>query len=532
MGWQDDAIVPSTWHDDPIVDEKKKPEQSATQAALISGGHWLDSKAAGLREAVRSLPKIGEPIANALDSIDRLTGARTPDAANYRNGSVDAAMAPLREAHPVASFMGDFVPSAMTVNPLAMAGMGALDPGTAGERLGNAGLAYAGGKAGQLAGKGLALAGGKVADALSKRAANKAAERALQMGSKDATQAEAQAAGLVFPPDQINPSFLNRALGGLSGKIPTEQSASIKNESGLIALAKKDIGLPDDVPLTKETLSQVRSTAGEAYKTLKEFGPLNNQDGGLGKEMQGLTSEYHSLLQDFPSMRNAKIDALVKDLDKPQFNSSSAVELVKRLRKDGRSNLKAFDDPEKAALGKIQVGAAHAVENLMERNLEASGNGDFLQVFRNARTTIAKTHTIEDALEESTGKIVAGKIGKAYAKGAPLTGGLETIGKVAQSFPKSVQNVNRAPPGVSPLDYMAGLIGVGSGAGAAAGGLPFLRPFVRAGILSGPYQRAMAGGHDAGPGPTAALLAYLAKHPEELQKLGGLLGQGGLRSYQ
>jgi len=395
---------------------------------------------------------------------------------------------------------------------------GALQPtgGEDGQRARNTALGFGLGGLGQAGGNALG-------SLLSNRAISKAGQLSTaeaQNAVRDATIREGQAAGFTFPPDQINPSLINRGLVGLSGKISTAQGAAIKNQELIPQLVKKELGLPADVPLNKETLQQVRSTAGEAYKTLKQFGPVKT-DAEFTGALQGLTGEYRALVNDFPSQRNAAIESLVEDLSKPQFNSASAVELVKRLRSDGRANLKAFDDPAKKALGKVQIGAQSAIEDLLERNLIASGNAGFLQIFRNARTMIAKTHTIEDALEDSTGHIVASKIGKEYAKGRPLTGELATIGKVAQAFPRAVQNVNTSMPGLSPLDYMAGLV---SGNAAAA----LARPAARGAILSGPYQRAMVNAPSYEQNWIGQLLA--ANKPQT-EQLTGLLGGAGLPAW-
>ncbi len=506
-------------------DSVRQDDMTGTQAALASAGNWLDSKAAGLRSGVRDYIPGGPAIVGALDNFDKWRGVQTPT--DESRAAAEPAMAALTKAHPVASFAGELAPSMLTVNPLAMGAMAALDPGSMGERAGRAGLAFGAGKVGE-------LAGGKIAEMLSKRGATKAADRAAaeaQNLARDTTVGEAQAAGYVFPPDQINPSMLNRALVGLSGKASTAQGAAIKNQEVTNELAKKALGIPESVPLTKETLSQVRGIAGEAYKVLKGFGPVKADD-EFGAAIQGVTGEYRALLHDFPSQRNAAIDSLIEDLGRPQFNSASAVELVKRLRSDGRANLKAFDDPAKKALGQVQMGAQGAIEDLLDRNLQATGNGEFLQVFRNARAMIAKTHTVEDALEESTGKIVAGKIGKEYGKGRPLTGELATIGKMAQAFPKSVQNINTSMPGLSPLDYMGGIL-TGSAAGGTAGlATAMARPIARGALLSGPYQKAMAGAPSYEAGAIEKLLASIGNDPEKLKRLGGLLGLGAQQAYR
>lgn len=371
---------------------------------------------------------------------------------------------------------------------------------------------------------GLAQAGvNKLGTVLANRATAKAAELAAektQNAVRDATVQEARAAGFVIPPNQINPgktSALNRLAEGVSGKIQTAQAAAIKNEPVAANIAKRELGLPEDLPLSLDAVKTVRNVAGEIYKVVKSAGPVQSDD-AFARAMNGTVGEYRGLIADFPSQANPQIEALITDLSKPQFNSSSMVELVKRLRNDGFKNIKAME-PEKVALGRVQLGAQEALEDLMERNLAAQGAGDLVQVFRNARTLIAKTYTVEKAIEPSTGKLVMSKIGKEYSKGRPLSGGLATIGKFAEAFPRAAQNVNSSMPGLSPLDAAGSLLGAvatGSPLGAA---LPLARPITRSAILSDAWQNAVSKTPKYELSRLDELLPMLLKKP-----MAGLLG--------
>lgn len=497
----------------PVEWETPAEQVDPVKAGLIAGGRWLDRRAAGLRDAVPA------PIRNVVDKANNALGmGQVPSIDPATVADNEARFKELEKSNPMATFVGGMVPDLMTINPAAMAVSAAMEIGTPQERALRAATAYGGGKLGQ-------WAGGKIADFAGKRAAENAAVRAAAPADDSALAATKKAAidaGYVFPPDQINPTPLNRVLTGMSGKISTQQGAAIKNEPVTLALAKRELGIPDNVELSRETIGTVRKTAGQAYEQLKSFGKMR-ADPEYANALNGMTAEYRALVSDFPEMASGKIETLVKTISKPEFNSGSAVELVKRLRSDARANMKAFDDPEKLALGRIQNKAQSALEDLMDRNLTASGNEGFLQVFRNARTMIAKSHTIEDALEESTGKVIAGKI-----KGKTLTGGLKTIADTAQAFPKSLQNINTPMPGMSPLDFMAGILG-GQGGNLTAGmGIPFVRPIVRAGILSKPYQQSLGGGTNKG----ADLLEMLGNNKELTKKLGGLLGLTALSHIQ
>jgi hypothetical protein len=412
-----------------------------------------------------------------------------------------------------------FVPGANTALGAAAvgAGMGAVQPVGDGES--RALNTVIGGATGGLAQAGVNKLGTVLANRATAKSAELAAEKA-QNAVRDATIQEARQAGYVIPPTQVAPNragTLNRLAEGLSGKIQTAQAAAIKNQTVTDALAKKALGLPEDVPLSMESLKAVRSAAGEVYKVVKAAGTMQADD-DFARAMSGVTGEYSALVNDFPSQSNGQINSLIQDLSKPTFQSSSMVELVKRLRSDGFQNLRAME-PEKKALGRIQLGAQNALEDLMERNMEQVGAGELAQVFRNARQLIAKTHTVENALEASTSKVVASKIGREFSKGRPLTGELATIGKFAEAFPKAAQNVNSSMPGLSPLDAAAGIMGsmaTGSIAGAA---LPLARPLTRAALLSNTWQKSLAKTPDYSISELERLLPKLLKKPAV-----GLLG--------
>lgn len=507
MGWQDAPVVGGggSWRDAPLLtEERPKKEELGMDpgmAGMVAAGRYFDRSAAGLRDAVPA------PIRRAIDALGSKLGMAQPPSVDPQViAEDDKAFAGLQEKHPVATFLGDLAPRMLTANPVAAGVMAGVEYGTPAERASRALMAYGGTKAGQ-------WAGGKLAE----RSASRAVERApSQFPARDETVRELLDAGLKLPPDQVNPSALNRMLTGLAGKANTQQSMAIANEPKLVDIARRELGIPEGVALDSKTIANVRSEAGKAYETLKGFGAVT-ADAEHKTALNALTAEYRTVVADFPQMRNKTIESLIKMVDKPQFNSNSAVELVKQLRRDSRANFKAFDDPKRLAVAKVQIGVADAIEDLMERNLAATGQAGFLDIFRAARTRIAKAHTVEDALEESTGKIVASKI-----KGGHLTGGLATIAKAHEAFPKSVQNINTPMPGLSPLDFFAGLLGGQAGGLGAGLGIPLVRPLTRAGITSDAFQKGLL----PKGGDPFKIDKDLAK------KLGGLLGLSALEAYQ
>jgi hypothetical protein len=494
---------------------EEKPEAvGPAQAAVLTAGRWFDQKATGLRDAAP------EPVRKAVDWVGQKLGMAEPPSIDPKEmAQKDAAFGQVKEQNPKTAFATDLAMSAAVQNPLGMAVLAATDPGTAGERATRAALSYGAGKAGE-------YGAGKVAQWASNRATTKAAERTAAQtanAARDATVREAQAAGYVLPPTHIKPSLLNRAAEGFAGKLTTQQAAAVKNEPITQSLAKKALSIPDDVPLTVDTIKGVRGIAGQVYEQVKRLGPVQADDVYMNS-INGILGEYRSLVAEFPSQKVGMhgmdlIETLAKDLSKPSFSSSNVVELVKRLRHDGFKNVRNMD-PEKATLGRIQVKAQEALEDLIERNL--AGKDMSLETFRRARTLIAKSYTVEKALEESTGKVVASKIGREFANGKPLTGELATIGKVAQAFPKAVQNVNTSMPGLSPLDYFSGLVTGGVSGNPLAAATMFARPAVRSALLSKSTQKGLLSGY--APSTGERLMALAGRHPDELEKMGGLLG--------
>lgn len=147
MGWQDDPITGSSWQNDPVVNQPEKVGFGQTMA--MGAGRTLDRLAAGARQATP------EPLRNALDRLNELLGMGSvpsidPNVQQQNTAIYEAAA----KRHPVSAFIGEAAPLATTVNPLAMAALGATEYGTPQERATRAGFGYAGGKIGQAMGAG------------------------------------------------------------------------------------------------------------------------------------------------------------------------------------------------------------------------------------------------------------------------------------------------------------------------------------------------------------------------------------------
>ena len=110
-----------------------------------------------------------------------------------------------------------------------------------------------------------------------------------------------------------------------------------------------------------------------------------------------------------------------------------------------------------------------------------------------SRELIAKTYSVEKALNTTTGNVDAKNLAKQLDKGKPLSGELKQAAEFAARFPKAAQTIEGmgSLPQTSPLDWAA-FGGIGA---ATANPLMLLgvgaRPAARAAVLSGPVQRGL-----------------------------------------
>jgi hypothetical protein len=298
--------------------------------------------------------------------------------------------------------------------------------------------------------------------------------------------------GYVVPPkDAPTAGIATKALGSWSGKIKTEQSASIRNQEVTNNLVKKELGLPEQHPITPESLNAIREDSGKAYKAITRRGTPFAADPEYYKAVRSIGGITNELAEKYPNIgKNPEIEKIRDDLRVAEHDPEHAIELTKILRKQGNANRMAAErtaDPKTRALADAQLRGAKAVEDLIERNLQKEGNTKLLENFRAARKKIAQTYDVERVLDPS-GNVVAGKLAK---KADKVTGGLKKVADFASQFPKATQNASRlgGEEDYSVLD-VAGAAAAGDHNSLAA--MVLGRPLARKAALSGPVQRSLA----------------------------------------
>jgi hypothetical protein len=290
--------------------------------------------------------------------------------------------------------------------------------------------------------------------------------------------------GYVVPPTQANSTLLNKALEGISGKISTAQNASAKNQQVTNSLASKALGLPEDTIISPEILKNIRNIAGQAYENIKLSGTVKTSP----KFIQALDNiaPYKDAVQaakDFPDETSVAIINVVNSLKRPNFDVSSAVSKINMLRNDADVAYRNGN----SALGKTNKDASQVIENTIENHLANTKQTELLDKFREARQLIAKTYSVEKALNPATGTINATNLAAQLKKGKPLSSELKDIAEFNLQFPKATQTREAigSLPQISPLDFATGII-AGANTGGAGAASMLARPIARSLALS-PY---------------------------------------------
>jgi len=297
------------------------------------------------------------------------------------------------------------------------------------------------------------------------------------------------AQGATLPPTQVNPSMINRLIEGISGKQQTSQIASVKNQQLVNEQARKALKLAPDVEITPEVLKQYRAEKGLAYDALRA-NPTYYADKQFLTDLNKETARLQNMAKTVDV--SAELNVLNR-LKQMNFDGDGLVELIKRLRDDAQTNLSPLAGAKDKNIGNAQKFAAKQLENLAERNLQNFNQPDVMNNFKQARQDIAKSYTIEKALNAATGNVSGADLGTLARKGKIVPSELQTLADAAAAYPTAFQNVARvgSVPGFSPLD-----IGTAGVASAAAGNPSVMisaatRPTLRSLAVSPMYQRNM-----------------------------------------
>ena len=346
--------------------------------------------------------------------------------------------------------------------------------------------------------------------------------------------AAARGSGLKVTPQEANAGPISRGIASIAGEPRLAKLASKKNAPTINDMIRRDVGLPEDVPLSREALAQIRKEEGAAYEAVKNVGRFGT-DSKYSADLNAITKGFDTAAKDFAHRQKNPVQETVDGLRVKSMDAASAVEEVKNLRADAD---KAYRQGDKQ-LGKAYKDAAQALDDQLERHLQrhAGAVGDpksseAVSNYRAARQRIAKTYAADKALNDKTGNIDAAIYAAERGKGVPLSGEAKNVADFATAFPRSTQRSERlGATGPTRFDLLVG--GIGGILGGSLGGAPGAAglvlgagaPVARSALLSGPGQRIITSPRSYGQPGLRTLQDILREIGEEAAITGVAAGQ-------
>lgn len=458
LAGQEEGVVPDTGMDAAAASLKAKGWENLSPMERVgllalSLPKYVKEEVVGKAEGVaeRAIPPaLGQFLGRVtrIPGLDRLGGAI--------GGAGGELLAEVREG-------GDIKPGrvlaaagsgAITGKPLAGAGMNEVT---------KEGLKYAGaGLGGELAAEivdegkldpsrlaaaaGSSFVGAPAARALSSRSVVQTPDDALN-ALRDQTFRDVRKWGVVVPPSELGKG--SDMLASAAGKAATQQQAAKMNQFAWQKAAREDIGLsPQGVPIRPSELKDLRTELGAPYREIQTIQREAKQH--LDERLRALAKESDP----HAAMIAMEQPAMKESLSILNTLASADVDALKSARNAAQRSRRAFfaGDPNAYEPWQTAKAQAEQLEDAIERAAASLKDETLLSRLKESRQAIAKTYSVEDALNVGNGFVDPLSFGRQLANGEPLTGNLEKIGKFQLAFRREAVEAGRVPaPGVGNL---------------------------------------------------------------------------------
>lgn len=277
-----------------------------------------------------------------------------------------------------------------------------------------------------------------------------------QNATMDATIKQSLDAGYTIPRSLYNPSALSNTLESVGGKAATLQDAAKRNQVQTNNLAKQYLGLPEDVAFSKQLINDLKTAKSAPYKQAEQLpsgvvGQSTTKSMGTGK---------------------ATTKDIVKDGKSLVSEINEAREAAQGYWADARTGSNRNESKRLAKAKDAEVGN---LESQLETLAQINNMPDLVQNLRQSRVELAKIHSIDRALNTSTGDVVASELRNQWIKDAPFTKEAKAIAEFGDAFPTISREGSKVPnPEVSQTKAIMSYLGGGGGAGTGAilGGPP------------------------------------------------------------
>jgi hypothetical protein len=256
---------------------------------------------------------------------------------------------------------------------------------------------------------------------------------------RDMALERARAEGYMAPPGSIDPLSGRFVVAErIAGKTLLEQMMSVRNQETTNKLARRAVGVGEDTPLTSDSMKAVRKEAAtQGYEPIKRIGSVATDTQYLN-DLAGVEQAFTGQAASFPGAVPNKVQQIVNSHLVQNFDAGDAIKRIQDLRNDASASFRR-GEPD---IANAQRGIANALENQVERGIQASGASNAAQMlddFRAARQRMAISYAVENAIREGTNNVSASKLASDLQRGKYMTGDLQNIAEFASRFPRVSQ---------------------------------------------------------------------------------------------
>jgi len=256
---------------------------------------------------------------------------------------------------------------------------------------------------------------------------------------RDMALERARSEGYMAPPGSIDPLSGRFVVAErIAGKTLLEQMMSVRNQETTNKLARRAVGVGEDTPLTSDAMKVVRKEAAtQGYDPIKRIGSVATDTQYLN-DLAGVEQAFTGQAASFPGAVPNKVQQIVNSHLVQNFDAGDAIKRIQDLRNDASASFRR-GEPD---IANAQRGIANALENQVERGIQASGASNAAQMlddFRAARERMAISYAVENAIREGTNNVSATKLAGDLQRGKYMTGDLKTIAEFSSRFPRVSQ---------------------------------------------------------------------------------------------
>jgi hypothetical protein len=326
---------------------------------------------------------------------------------------------------------------------------------------------------------------------------------------------DAQKNGFTLEIAKARPNFINRNLQGFFTDKRFKDAASAKNQPIIQEMIRKGLGLKDGVEISPDSLRDVRTQAHLGYEAIRNVSDnVVKPDKGYFANLEAIAKPFAKPAKavdntgfagaageafkknepGFARTTTHPVEKLVKDLrNSKEFTTGQALDKISELRETADVAYRAGNN----SLGKAAKALANNIEESIGKHLEATGQPPkLLMDFQKSREVIAKSYTIQKALDKKTGLVDARKLAYEMQKSpGKLKDEIETVAKFARDNEAVAVPKAGAPSGLTGTDRVASVVGAathGIPGALTALGASLAMGAAKSTVSSGLYQRKFA----------------------------------------